>query len=46
MIKYSNDIEIVTDCITILGYLAESYKKVLKSIYDHNILHLVVRLLE
>ena len=46
MIKHSNDQEIVADCIQIIGYFAETYKKMLKFIYEHNILHLVVKLLE
>lgn len=46
MIKFSNDQEIVTDCIWIIGYMAENYKKVLKSIYDFKMLRSFVKLLE
>lgn len=44
--KYNDDVDIVTDCIWILGYLAEHHKKILKKISMFNKLNLIVKLLD
>ncbi len=46
MRTYQHDQEIIIDCIWVLGYLAENYKKSLKSIYDSKILPMIVTLLK
>lgn len=46
IIKFADDQEILTDCIYIISYLADNHKKILKSIYEHNVLASIVKLLE
>lgn len=45
MIRFSNDQDILSDCVWIIGFMAENYKKCLKPLYDFKVLGHFVRLL-